>query len=126
MFPQAGGLDTSFKLKWVKDEDTANNTTGADDRETKDNGYSVTVGNQLFSHLYGSLSYGKYTRDITLGTSSFDSDKGIWSLRFAYNLAGFEFGTLVQRIDGRGDPQQTGTEVDVKQYRLKAFAKVIF
>jgi hypothetical protein len=126
VFPVAGGLDTSFKWKGVRDEDTADATTAADDRETKDNGYAVSVGNQLFADLYGSLSYGRYTRDITLGTSSFDNDKDIFSVRFAYNLAGFEFGTLAQWIDGRGDPQQTGTQIDLEQYRLKAFAKVIF
>ena len=126
VFPLVGGLDTSFKWKRVKDEDTADATTAADNRVTKDNGYAVSVGNQLFNHLYGSLSYGKYTRDITLGSAKFDNNKNITSLRFSYNLTGFEFGTLVQWINGRGDPQQTGTQIDVEQYRLKAFAKVIF
>jgi hypothetical protein len=126
VFPVAGGLDTSFKWKRVKDEDTANAATAADNRETVDNGYSVSVGNQLFSHLYSSLSYGQYTRDITLGSVKYDNKKDIISLRFAYNLTGFEFGTLVQWIDGSGDPQQTGTEIAVEQFRIKAFAKVIF
>ncbi len=126
VYAVAGGLDTSFKWKRVKDEDTADATTAADNRETKDNGYAVSVGNQLFNHLYGSLSYGRYTRDITLGSAKFDNEKDIISLRFAYNLTGFEFGTLVQWIDGRGDPQQTGTQINLEQYRLKAFAKVIF
>ena len=126
VWPVAGGLETGFKWKLVNDEDTAVATSAADDRETKDNGWSVSVGNQLFSHLYGSLSYGQYTRDITLGTAKYDNKKDIISLRFSYNLPGFEFGTIAQWIDGRGDPLQTGTRIDLEQYRLKAFAKVIF
>jgi hypothetical protein len=47
-------------------------------------------------------------------------------VRLAYNLTGFEFGTLAQWIDGRGDPLLSGTGIGVEQYRLKAFAKVIF
>jgi hypothetical protein len=108
------------------DETAADVPTVADNRETVDNGVSVSVGKQLFSHLYGSLSYGRYTRDITLGAAKFENEKDIISLRFAYNLTGFELGTLFQWIDGRGDPQQTGTQIDLEQYRLKAFAKVIF
>jgi hypothetical protein len=126
VFPALGGLDTSFKWKRVDDQDTADAGTAADDRDTTDNGYSVSVGNQLASDLYGSLSYGRYTRDIDLGSATFENDKDIFSLRLAYNLTGFELGTLVQWIDGKGDPQQSGTEIDVEQYRLKAFAKVIF
>ena len=49
VFPFAGGLDTSFKWKYVRDEDTADVLTTADDRETRDNGYSVSAGKQLFS-----------------------------------------------------------------------------
>jgi hypothetical protein len=126
VFQVAGGLETSFKGKLVRDEDTAVATTAADDRETEDNGYAISVGNQLFSHLYGSLSYGQYTRDITLGSVKYENKKDISSLRFSYNLSGFEFGTIAQWIDGRGDPLQTGTQIDLGQYRLKAFAKVIF
>jgi len=126
VFPLAGGLDIGGKLKWVRDEDTANALATADDRETKDLGYSVSVGNQLFSHLYGSLAYGQYTRDITLGTAQYDNKKDIISLRFAYNLTGFEFGTLAQWIHGRGDPTQAGTEITVEQFRIKGFAKVLF
>ena len=126
VFPVAGGLDARFKWKRVADEDNGNASITTDDRETKDNGFSVMVGNQLFNDLYGSLSYGSYGRDITIGSTKYNNDKDIISLRFAYNLAGFEFGTLAQWIDGRGDPQQTGTRIDVEQYRLKAFAKVIF
>jgi hypothetical protein len=126
VFQVIGGLDTGLKAKWVRDRDNANATITTDDRETVDNGVSVSVGNQLFSHLYGSLSYGRYTRDITLGAAKFENEKDIISLRFAYNLTGFELGTLLQWIDGRGDPTQAGTQIDVEQYRLKAFAKVIF
>lgn len=126
VFPVAGGLDTSFKWKMVNDEDKGDSSTGADDRETKDNGMAVTIGNQLFGDLYGSVSYGRYNRDISVGSSDFDNEKDIFSLRFAYNLAGFEFGTLAQRIIGRGDPTESGSKINVSQYRLKAFAKVIF
>ncbi len=126
VFPVFGGLDTGLKWKRVGDEDSADAATAADDRETTDNGYAVSVGNQLFADLYGSLSYGWYTRDISLGPSDFDNEKGIFSVRFAYNLTGLELGSLAQWVNGRGDPQQTGTEMSLDQYRLKAFAKVIF
>jgi hypothetical protein len=126
VFPVIGGLDTNFKWKRVGDKDTASDATAADDTETKDNGMMVSAGNQLFNHLYGSLSYGTYTRKITVGTAKYDNDKDIVSLRFTYNLTGFELGTIAQWINGRGDPAQTGTEVALEQYRLKAFAKVIF
>jgi hypothetical protein len=126
VFPVLGGLDTNFKWKYVRDEDKNSAATGADDRETKDSGFSAGVGNQLFSHLYGSVSYGRYSRDIKLGAASFDNKKDIYSLRLAYNLTGFELGSLIQYIDGKGDPAQSGTQIDVKQFRMKAFAKVIF
>jgi hypothetical protein len=123
VFNVAGGLDTSFRYKRVKDKD--NNQAGvlADDRETKDNGFAVSVGNQLFSHLYGSVSFGKYDRDIKLGAAKFDNTKDIWSLRLNYNLPGFELGSIAQWINGRGDPAQSGTQIDLKQYRLKVYAK---
>jgi hypothetical protein len=126
VFPVVGGLETGFKWKRVDDEDKASHLTSTDNRHTEDDGYSVSVGNQLFAHLYGSLGYGWYSRDIKLGPDKFKNDKDIISLRFAYNLTGFELGMLSQWIDGRGDPQQTGDRIDVRQYRLKAFAKVIF
>lgn len=131
VFQVLGGLDTNFKYKRVNDKDTraaiaTTPTLVLGTHEVDDSGYSFSVGNQLFSHLYGSLSYGKYSRDIKFGSASFDNSKDITSLRFTYNLAGFEFGTLAQWIDGRGDPTQSGTQLDLKQYRLKAFAKVIF
>jgi hypothetical protein len=105
VFQVFGGLDTSFKWK---------------------NGIVVSVGNQLFNDLYGSLSFGRYSRDITLGPNQYNNDKDIISLRFAYNLTGFELGMLAQWINGTGDPQQTGTQIGVEQYRMKAFTKVIF
>lgn len=126
VFPVMGGLDTGFKWKRVADEDSGAAALATDNRETTDNGYSVSVGNQLFSHLYGSVSFGKYNRDIKLGAQAFDNKKDILSLRFTYNLAGFEVGSLAQWISGRGDPTQSGTQIDIRQYRLKAFAKVIF
>jgi len=125
-FDVAGGLDVGFKYKWVKDEDKRDRTTAADDYETEDSGFSVSVGNQLHNDLYGSISYGLYDRDVSLGTASFDNSKSIWSLRLAYNLSGFEAGLLTQFINGDGDPQQTGTEIDFDQYRTKAFIKAIF
>jgi hypothetical protein len=131
VFPAAGGLDTSFKWKRVDDKDTRTDIdpTAAyvlGTRETNDDGYAVMVGNQLFAHLYGSLSYGWYKRDITRGSDKFENKKDIISLRFAYNLPGFELGALAQWIDGKGDPLETGTQVDVGQYRLKVFTKAIF
>jgi hypothetical protein len=120
VFPIVGGVDTGFKWKRVVDKDTADATTTTDDVETLDNGYTASVGNQLFADLYASLSYGRYARDITLGPLSLDSNKDIFSVRVAYNLTGFEFGTLAQWIDGTFD------DLSVEQYRLKAFAKVIF
>lgn len=126
VFPVLGGLDTNIKVKRVADQNNYNATTTADDTRTTDNGAFVSVGNQLFSDLYGSISYGRYTRDIKVGTNAFKNNKNIYSLRFAYNLTGFEFGTIAQWIHGHGDPALSGTEITVEQYRLKAYAKVIF
>ncbi|MBI1425689.1 MAG: hypothetical protein GC149_19850 [Gammaproteobacteria bacterium] len=126
VFQVAGGLDTSFKWKRVIDKDKGDITIATDDLETTDNGVVVSVGNQLFNDLYGSVSFGRYSRDITLGANQYNNDKDIISLRFAYNLTGFELGMLAQWINGTGDPQQTGTQIGVEQYRMKAFTKVIF
>lgn len=126
VFDVAGGLETSFKYKRVVDKDTALAGDPTDDRETKDNGYSFTVGNQLFRDLYGSVSWGHYSRDIKLATSTIKNSKNISSLRLAYNLAGFETGLIAQWITGRGDPGETGTRSDLNQYRMKAFVKAIF
>jgi len=126
VYQVVGGLDTSFKWKQVIDKDKGDITITTDDMETKDNGFVVTVGNQLFNDLYGSLAFGRYFRDITLGGTKYKNDKDIVSLRFAYNLTGFELGVLAQWINGRGDPTLSGTQIDVEQYRMKAFTKVIF
>lgn len=126
VLPVLGGLDVGFKAKLVADDDNGAEGDATDDRETTDTGFSITAGNQLFADLYGSVSLGHYVRDITVGTTDYDNDKDILSLRLAYNLTGFELGTLVQWIDGTGDPNTDGVEEDVAQYRLKAFAKVIW
>lgn len=125
-FRLLGGLDTGFKYKWVRDTDGVNSSIGTDDIETKDRGYSFMVGNQLHNHLYGSLSWGRYSRKIHDGSSFFDNDKDILSAKFTYSLGGFEFGVLSQWIDGTGDPMRTGTRSDFKQYRLKATAQATF
>ena len=122
-FNVAGGLDTSFKYKRVSDKDNGQAGLATDDRDTRDSGFTVTVGNQLFSHLFGSLSYGKYDRDVKLGSAKYENNKDIWSLRFNYNLPGFELGSITQWINGRGDPAQSGTQIDLRQYRMKVYAK---
>lgn len=125
-FRIAGGLDTAFKYKWVNDEDGRNTSVATDNTETEDSGYSITVGNQLHDHVYGSLSYGRYSRDITDSGVSYENDKDILSAKVSYSLGGFEMGLLAQWIDGEGDPGRTGTSTDVSQYRLKATAQVTF
>jgi hypothetical protein len=129
VIPVMGGLEASFKYKRVDDKDTGDSSTlvgSFDDRETKDSGYSFSLGNQLFGDLYASITYGKYSRDVKLGPAKFDNDKDIFSLRTSYNLSGLEIGGLAQIIDGKGDPTQSGTAKDFKQYRMKAFLKAIF
>jgi hypothetical protein len=124
--PVAGGIELGAKYKLVDDKNKGKLSDATDDRETKDSGYTLSAGNQLFGDLYGSLSYGKYKRDITKAGASINNDKSITSLKFAYNLAGFETGLLAQWIKGDGDPSESGTTVGIKQYRLKAFVKAIF
>jgi hypothetical protein len=121
-----GGLELGFKYKQVNDKNKGQATNATDDRETKDSGYTLSVGNQLFSDLYGQLSYGQYKRDITVPGRQIDNDKSVLSARFTYNLAGFETGLLAQWIKGDGDPGETGNKADIKQYRMKAFVKAIF
>jgi hypothetical protein len=121
-----GGLELGFKYKLVDDKNGGQVSNATDDRNTKDQGYTLSVGNQLFSDLYGGLSYGQYKRDITKSGASINNDKSILSLRLAYNLAGFETGLLSQWISGDGDPTETGTSAKIKQYRMKAFVKAIF
>jgi hypothetical protein len=126
VLPVAGGIELGFKYKLVDDKNRGALAIASDDRDTKDTGYTLSAGNQLFGDLYGSLSYGSYERKIVSGASTFDNKKNIWSARLSYNLAGFETGLLAQRVKGDGDPGETGTQSDIKQYRMKAFVKAIF
>ena len=66
------------------------------------------------------------SRDVTLGPDAFDNKKDIYSMRVSYNLPGFELGGLAQWIRGKGDPLQAGTQLDIKQYRMKIFSTVRF
>jgi hypothetical protein len=124
--PVFGGIELGFKAKFVDDKNKGQHSNAGDDRNTKDSGFTISAGNQLFGDLYGNLSLGKYKRDITKSGASIKNDKSILSLRLSYNLAGFEAGLLSQWVNGDGDPGETGTSVDVKQYRMKAFVKAIF
>ena len=124
--PAAGGIELGFKYKLVDDTNNGQISLASDDRDTRDSGYTLSAGNQLFGDLYGSVAYGRYTRDITKSGASIDNEKSIYSVRLAYNLAGFEAGLLSQWIRGDGDPGETGTIRDIKQYRMKAFLKAIF
>jgi len=145
IFPFAGGLDTSFRYKRVKDVDNASRATTADDLNTQDSGYSVTVGNQLFRDLYTSLSWGRYNRDINLGGVSYPNDKDITTVKVAYNLSGVEIGGLAQWIAGDGYRQlglptgagpdgstyanpigTVGTLTTLDQYRMKVYLKAQF
>jgi len=126
VFPVLGGLDTGFKYKRVGDKNNGQLSNATDDRETTDTGYTFSLGNQLFGDLYGSLSWGRYSRDITRSGSRFENEKDILSVRMTYNLAGLEVGGLAQWISGDGDPTESGTIADIKQYRMKAFLKAIF
>lgn len=127
IFPFMGGLDTNLKLKRVADKDKADLTDPTDDRRVFDNGLTLSAGNQLFSHLYGTLSYGRYIRHIAANTIEVKNTKSIYGVRFAYNLPGFEVGILTQWILGSGNPAEApGGQVRIQQYRMKAFAQVNF
>lgn len=145
IFQVAGGLETSIRYKRVKDVDNGDQTTAADDLNTTDNGYSFTVGNQLFRDLYASLSWGRYSRDIELGGLSYPNNKDITTAKFAYNLSGVEIGGLAQWIKGDGYRQlgestgtgsagpiyanpigTVGTLTTLDQYRLKVYLKAQF
>jgi hypothetical protein len=136
VLPVAGGVELGAKYKLVDDKNGFSAATANDDLQTKDSGYTFSVGNQLFRDLYGSISYGHYSRKYTLtNTGDLDNKKNIWSIKLAYNLAGFETGLLAQWIRGdvtlnAVDPTFGGTlpvaAGDVKQYRMKAFVKAIF
>jgi hypothetical protein len=122
-----GGLDTNFKLKKVDDRDKGNVAIATDDRAVNDTGATASVGNQLSNDLYGTLSYGRYIRDINAGANIFNNSKSIYSLKVAYNLPGYEFGMLTQWIQGHGNPTETmGADTKVQQYRLKAYSQVNF
>lgn len=126
VFSVAGGIDAGFKWKRVTDTDKATAAVTSDDVEQTDNGYSFTVGNQLHNDLYGSVSWGRYSRDYKVGASSYGTDKDVLSLRASYNLTGFEIGALAQWITGSGFPDITKAKMDFEQYRMKAFVKAIF
>lgn len=126
VLPVAGGVELGFKYKKVDDKNNGQISNATDDRETNDSGWVLSAGNQLFGDLYGSLSYGRYARDISTPGLKIDNEKSILSARLAYNLAGFETGLLSQWIRGDGDPGETGLKADIKQYRMKAFVKAIF
>ncbi|MBU1426208.1 MAG: hypothetical protein KKH12_13595 [Gammaproteobacteria bacterium] len=127
LFNVMGGLDTNFKLKRVDDKDKVSLATAADDRKVLDTGATISVGNQLFADLYGTVSYGRYIRDITSGPNTFNNSKSIYSLKFAYNLPGFETGLLTQWIQGNGNPTETvGANTKILQYRMKAYSQVNF
>ena len=129
IFQAMGGLDTNFKYKYVGDKDGRLDGTSADDLSVRDRGLSFSVGNQLHNHLYGTLMYGRYLRDITDDqkvVKTANNTKSIYGVRFAYNLPGFEFGMLTQWIYGNGDPNLTGTTQRIQQYRMKSYAQVNF
>lgn len=122
----AGGIEGAFKAKWVRDTDKFASNTSVDDRDTNDTGYIFSAGKQLYNDLYGKLAYGHYTRDITVGATNFDNVKNILTLDLTYTLPGMTTGLLTQWITGRGDPSESGTQVDVKQYRLKGYLSTVF
>ncbi|MCU0968052.1 MAG: hypothetical protein MUF03_04380 [Rubrivivax sp.] len=126
VLPFAGGIELGFKYKRVDDTNGGNTSNATDDRDTLDDGWTISAGNQLFGDLYGRISYGSYSREITTPGTVFDNEKSITSLLFAYNLAGFETGILAQWVRGDGDPGETGQRLDISQYRMKAFVKAIF
>jgi hypothetical protein len=126
-FQVLGGLDAKLKLKRVGDDDKRDATIATDDREVQDSGLTASVGNQLFGDLYGTLSYGRYIRNVKVGANDFNNSKSIYGVRFAYNLPGFELGMLTQWILGSGNPSETvGASAKFRQYRMKAFAQVNF
>ncbi len=127
LFNVMGGLDTNVKFKRVDDKDKVNVTVATDDRAVLDNGVTLSVGNQLTNDLYGTISYGRYLRDITVGANQFNNSKSIYGLKFAYNLPGFEMGLLSQWILGHGNPTEVvGADTKIVQYRLKAYTQVNF
>lgn len=126
-FDVMGGVDMNFKLKRVDDKDKVSTAIATDDREVLDSGMAISAGNQLFADLYGTLSFGRYIRDIKAGANTFNNSKSIYGVKFAYNLPGFELGMLTQWIRGYGYPTETvGPSIKIQQYRMKAYAQVNF
>lgn len=127
LFHVMHGLDTTLKIKRVDDKDGVSLATSADDRKVLDNGATLSVGNQLSNDLYGTISYGRYIRDVTSGGNQFNNSKSIYSLKFAYNLPGFEAGMLTQWIQGHGNPTEVvGADTKIIQYRMKTYMQVNF
>ncbi len=124
--PVAGGIELGAKYKLVDDKNNGQIDNATDDRNTKDSGITLSAGNQLFRDLYGSVSWGRYTRKVTVSGGEFDNTKRILSLKAAYNLAGVEVGGLAQWVKGTGDPTESGTSADINQYRLKVFVQANF
>lgn len=121
-FHVMGGMDTNFKLKRVDDKDKVSLASAIDDRAVLDNSASLSVGSQLSSDLYGTISYGRYIRRYTIAGVQASDTKSISGIRLAYNLPGFEVGVLMQWIQGYAG---SFTE-KVQQYRMKTFAQVNF
>jgi hypothetical protein len=126
--PVMGGVDANLKFKYVDDKDGVDAAIATDDRAVKDTGISASLGKQLTADLHGMLTYGHYTRKLTVGAAADDNSKNIYGVKFAYNLPGFELGLLAQTIRGTGNPTGTvgAAAVDINQYRMKAFAQVNF
>jgi len=121
IFNVIGGLDTNFKYKRVDDKDTNYLVAGVN-RKVLDNGATLSAGNQLFSQLYGTVSYGRYVRRYTTTGIGVSDTKSIYSVRLAYNLPGFEVGMLTQWIQGYAG----SFDAKVQQYRMKTYAQVNF
>jgi len=121
-FAVMGGLDTNFKYKRVDDRDRVDITNSADDVKALDNGITLSAGNQLFSQLYGTISYGRYIRRYTATGIEASDTKSIYSVKLAYNLPGFEVGMLTQWIQGYAG----SFPAKIQQYRMKTFAQVNF
>ncbi len=126
--PVMGGLDANLKFKLVDDKDGVDTSIATDDRAVKDSGLSASLGKQLTADLHGMLTFGHYTRKLTVGAAADDNSKNIYGVKFAYNLPGFELGLLAQTIRGTGNPTGTvgAAAVDINQYRMKTFAQVNF
>jgi len=121
-FAVMGGLDTNLKFKRVDDKDNVDTSIATDDAKRLDNGLSLSVGNQLHNHLYGTISYGRYIRRDTLAGVGASDTKNIYGVKLAYNLPGFEVGMLTQWIQGYAG----SFNAKINQYRMKTYAQVNF